>query len=369
MSRPQSATTSSTTQATSSTSVSSPALVASVAPPLVAAPPQSLSLSRPLLHTTLIVREMDRAEVDAAVHCVTASFIASEDAWIKYCFDSKHGLKWFFSVMLDYCKRKGRLWIAVLQGKIVGVALWQPPSSAGGGVSMLSMMKSGLLAAPFHLGLASCGKVHSALMRTEAAHETVMSKSPRHWSLYTIGVLQELRCGGIGTRLCEPVLNVADEERTPIYVDTASDRSVVFFRRMGFATLSRRAAESSGPAFWCCVRRPASERSAATASAVLSSSSASASVMNSSVVSSGSSVGSNPMTSVALASSSVRATERSNDGDGSAVPAPARLAPQPPASADDDGAESEESCCSSGEDRSAANGALQRRHQLTDDAC
>ena len=97
-------------------------------------------------------------------------------------------MEWFFSVIVDYCHRKGRVWLALSpqpQNKIVGVALWQPPLNDGYGVSLWDMCKSGLLKAPFKMGFGACGRLKHSLEATEVVHRAIMG-SKRHWSLYSV---------------------------------------------------------------------------------------------------------------------------------------------------------------------------------------
>eukprot|EP01108_Squamamoeba_japonica_P008564 TRINITY_DN7653_c0_g1_i1.p1 TRINITY_DN7653_c0_g1~~TRINITY_DN7653_c0_g1_i1.p1 ORF type:complete len:212 (+),score=55.81 TRINITY_DN7653_c0_g1_i1:553-1188(+) len=175
-------------------------------------------------------------------------FAASDDDWILYLWarrrgdyrDNTSGMRFFFSVIADYCIREGRCWVAVDVGdpveRIVGAALWQPPLNDAG-VSLWGMCRSGLLAAPFRMGLSACARLGSALSATEEAHAAVMGER-RHWSLYSIAFLRDYRERGLGTRLMAPILRAAQAESVPVYLDTASKRSFAFFDRQDFALVT-----------------------------------------------------------------------------------------------------------------------------------
>lgn len=160
----------------------------------------------------LKVREMDSSEIETATACLKTAFVESDDPFVKSIFGLKSdgAVQWFFRVIAEYCKKKGRLWIALLDSKIIAVALWQAPSSQGARVSKLDLVKHGMLLAPFVLGISTSLKLSYALTETENRHVIIMGNT-RHWSLYSIGVAKAFRCRGIGRRLCAPIIALAGQ--------------------------------------------------------------------------------------------------------------------------------------------------------------
>ena len=58
-----------------------------------------------------------------------------------------------------------------------------------------------------------------------------------HWDLSAIGVDPSRQGEGIGSALMAPVLERADAQRMPAYLETATARNVLLYERLGFVVL------------------------------------------------------------------------------------------------------------------------------------
>jgi ribosomal protein S18 acetylase RimI-like enzyme len=139
--------------------------------------------------------------------------------------------------------------------ELVGVAVWLPPGafplSTARQVRALPRMVSLLAAAP-----------RSALRFLRyTAGITGRHPAQPHWYLEVVGVDPTAQGLGIGTRLLEPVLALADETGQPCYLETMTARNVVWYQRLGFEV--REAGVrfvTGGPPNWTMMRHPRSRR-------------------------------------------------------------------------------------------------------------
>jgi ribosomal protein S18 acetylase RimI-like enzyme len=67
----------------------------------------------------------------------------------------------------------------------------------------------------------------------ERAHPT-----EPHWYLEVLSVRPEHQRQGLGSRLVTPILERADGERMPCYLETADPANVDFYRRFGFEVVN-----------------------------------------------------------------------------------------------------------------------------------
>jgi ribosomal protein S18 acetylase RimI-like enzyme len=122
-----------------------------------------------------------------------------------------------------------------------GAAVWAPPGawrmSAGQQVRALP-------------GLArTVGHHLPRALSSIAALEGRHPDEPAHWYLEALGVLPDRQGKGIGTRLLEPVLTRCDAERLPAYLETATERNLALYERLGFQ-VREEFDLGNGPHFW-----------------------------------------------------------------------------------------------------------------------
>jgi GNAT superfamily N-acetyltransferase len=113
-------------------------------------------------------------------------------------------------------------------GEVHGVALWLAPGKfpwsavrqlRGGG-----WMVSVLLADP---------RSFRRFMQT-GANGARLHPDDRHWYLVSMGVDPALQRQGVGGRLLQPVLEIADRARIDCYLETADPRNAAYYARHGF---------------------------------------------------------------------------------------------------------------------------------------
>ena len=131
-----------------------------------------------------------------------------------------------------------------------GAALWNPPDGRPHGLlNDLSML-------PTMIRVAGAGR----LPRVIAALQEMDKKHPRqpHYYLLGIGVEPELQGRGIGTQLMAPVLERADREGMPAYLESSKEKNLPLYQRNGFEVVERVDLPRGGPSAWLMWREPRS---------------------------------------------------------------------------------------------------------------
>jgi ribosomal protein S18 acetylase RimI-like enzyme len=85
--------------------------------------------------------------------------------------------------------------------------------------------------------LAAAPRSFDRLLRFTAGVTKLRPAQP-YWYLEVVGVEPAAQGMGIGTRLLEPVLTVADEAGQLCYLETITERNVAWYRRLGFEVRS-----------------------------------------------------------------------------------------------------------------------------------
>ena len=147
--------------------------------------------------------------------------------------------------------RLGSAYAAIDDDAVHGVAIWLAPGrfpwSAWRQLRGAGWMLGVLRAAPGSF---------RAFMKTGANGARLHPGYP-HWYLETMGVDPSVQRKGLGGRLLEPVLQIADRDRVDCYLETARPENAEYYARHGFAVESDALQMvPDGPPFVAMRRRP-----------------------------------------------------------------------------------------------------------------
>lgn len=136
--------------------------------------------------------------------------------------------------------------------EVTGVAIWLPPGrDASSFLDSLRLIRS--LAR-----LTGWGRLREVSAATELlearrrAHVAVP-----HWYLSALGVDPDHQRQGIGTALLRVILERADADRTPAYLETATARNVLLYERYGFDVVEELILPRTDVRGWLMLRPPA----------------------------------------------------------------------------------------------------------------
>ena len=160
----------------------------------------------------------------------------------------ERALSWFFGRFVAKLGLEHGEVYTVQEG--AGGAIWFAP---GRSPSPLSSLRAGLLMMPFHFGVE--GTQRSAELSSYLAMRRKELMPRPHLYLVALGVDPDYQGRGLGRALLQPVLERADREATPCYLETFLERTVEFYSQLGFEVMHRDAVPG-WPAFWCLRREP-----------------------------------------------------------------------------------------------------------------
>ena len=132
-----------------------------------------------------------------------------------------------------------------------GVAVWLSPGT--GKVGFGAMLRSGMFGATLGMGVRSIRRFGNLYRYIEPLED--QNVPGPHWVLMFIGVDPELQGKGLGHALISPVLERADAEGLPCYLDTGNPRNLSFYHRHGFGVVDE-VELPDGPTAWAMVRQP-----------------------------------------------------------------------------------------------------------------
>jgi ribosomal protein S18 acetylase RimI-like enzyme len=137
-------------------------------------------------------------------------------------------------------------------GTIDGVALWMPPNAKW---SREKIEASGMSRMPDLIGADAYQRYREVVGREWQARERDMTGAC--WYLFLLGVEPKRQRRGLGGALMRPVLERADLEQQPSYLETENERNVAFYRKQGFEVIvNGEEVGASGVRFWSFRRMP-----------------------------------------------------------------------------------------------------------------
>jgi ribosomal protein S18 acetylase RimI-like enzyme len=141
-------------------------------------------------------------------------------------------LTWLFDRVIHYALAYGEVYTTPA---LEGVICWLSPDQTK--LTMGRVMRNGLAATPFKLGLAAYRQFDTYMRYTNRWHEHYPPRS--HWYLWAIGVDPSTQGKGIGGQLLQPVLSKASAGGTACYLETGIDRNVRFYEKHGFKVVDQ----------------------------------------------------------------------------------------------------------------------------------
>jgi GNAT superfamily N-acetyltransferase len=198
-----------------------------------------------------IVR-LEASALDACAAALSAAFQA--DPLQAYTFPDAEERRRLsplhFRAPLRYGLRFGE--VHTTAGAPGGAAVWLPPGQTT--VTPERAAAAGFDALPAQLGADAADRFFGVLGFAEPLHVRDMPEP--HWYTMVVGVAPEHQGRGLGRALLQPVLDRADADGVPCYLETAQPANVTFYERLGFRVLVDTTEPISGLRLWTFRRDP-----------------------------------------------------------------------------------------------------------------
>ncbi len=149
----------------------------------------------------------------------------------------------FFGGLFDMRVEGGEVWM--LEG---AAAVWEPPGGNRLPIAVRQRLWEAATAAVFEAEEAARLDQHEALIAR-------LLPAVRGWYLGVLGVEPSRQGRGLGRAVLQPVLEVADRDRLPATLETATPANLPFYRGLGFE-VSAEDRHAEGPQVWAMTRRP-----------------------------------------------------------------------------------------------------------------
>jgi GNAT superfamily N-acetyltransferase len=197
--------------------------------------------------TSPVVGLIDPASTGRALGSVVEAF--STDPLLRWVWpdDDRYGqcAAGFFGLLLSLRSAGGEVWVA--DGG-AAVARWDPPGGQHGQPAE----------DPWPAVNATYTQTERVRWETFNERLAVPSDAPAHWYLGVLATDPRHQRRGLGGAVLGPVLAAADGSSTPAYLETASEKNLAFYGRLGFDVEREVDLPEGGPRCWL-MRRPPRE--------------------------------------------------------------------------------------------------------------
>ncbi|MCA1993231.1 MAG: GNAT family N-acetyltransferase [Coleofasciculus sp. S288] len=202
---------------------------------------------------TLDIVSLKQAQIEKASAVLANAF--DNDPVFRYVAPKQeqsraNALKWICKTALKYSQPYNHIYTTTEDLK--GVAAWIPPGHSS--LNILQLLQAGLYALPFKLGWNKIGRCMSLLSEMDEFHERDMPH--QHWYLFMLGVSPTYQGQGIGSLLLQPILDQADREKLPCYLETSTEQAVRFYHKNGFEVVRTHQLKEGNLQLWTMKREP-----------------------------------------------------------------------------------------------------------------
>lgn len=126
-----------------------------------------------------------------------------------------------------------------------GAVVLMPPGAAG---TPEMFEASGLTRLDELLGAGPAARFRGVIDFVEPLHAAAMPEP--HWYVMVLGVAPAFQGQGYGRALLQSMMNRADTQQVPCYLETTQPRNVSFYQRLGFTVLGEQVEPASGLTVW-----------------------------------------------------------------------------------------------------------------------
>jgi ribosomal protein S18 acetylase RimI-like enzyme len=162
----------------------------------------------------------------------------------------RRALRPFFAATVRDAMRFGVVRAAMAGSEVIAVAVWLPP-----GAFPWSAWRK-IRAVPYLLRVFFADPRHFRMFMRYGSNAERAHRSGRHRYLVVAGVRPGWQRQGLGSQLMRHELERADDERTPVYLETADRANVAYYERFGFTVIDGALELVPGGPTHVAMRRP-----------------------------------------------------------------------------------------------------------------
>ena len=159
-------------------------------------------------------------------------------------------LPWYLRNVLNCAFRYGDVYTTP---EVSGVIFTLPPGHTK--ISLWEYVQNGFLLTPLLLGLQNYKRSMDCEDFVGRTQTRLMQDRP-HYYLWGLAVDPARKSKGIGTALMQPVLEKADADKMPIYLETHDERTVGDSQRYSFELIHTVNIPKYDLPIWCMLREP-----------------------------------------------------------------------------------------------------------------
>jgi hypothetical protein len=195
--------------------------------------------------------EIGERDIKEASELLAEAFV--DDPIFSYIFKTRKAYDqkaaWLFGTWVRWAIMFGKAWITEDRNAVIIMR-----ALGDGEMSFASMVKAGMLAVLFKLGLGSFYRFYFKVVAAlDKNHAEVMGSRP-HWYGWMVGTKPAQK--GTALWLLNHCEAIADKEHLPIFLETSITRNVQLYNRFGFDTRKTLPAEELGFPLYFMVREP-----------------------------------------------------------------------------------------------------------------
>ena len=159
--------------------------------------------------------------------------------------------KAFYETPLRYCMKYGQ--VCAPSKEIEGVAGWVRGELAE--MSLWRMLVSGAIWSGMKMGQEYSQRIAKVFKPIEEDREKHMGGQPFFY-LFIIGVASEHQGQGYGRVLLDGLINIAEAEQLPVYLETETEENVRLYEKFGFEVIDKVNLPVIDLPMWEMVRKP-----------------------------------------------------------------------------------------------------------------
>ncbi len=159
-------------------------------------------------------------------------------------------LEWYMKKVMNCALRYGEAYIS---SGFEGVIFILPPGHTK--ISNLEYAINGFVFVPLIFGLQQHHRILECEDFVMKMHEDIMNGRP-HYYLWGLAVDPGHQRNGVGRMLLNQMLEKADFEKKPVYLETHDEKNVRYYQQKGFALVESSTITGQNLRIWCMVREP-----------------------------------------------------------------------------------------------------------------